>query len=265
MVLFRLTEISLIVVLLLHMTEAVSFVRYGVEVTLLCDNVIPNQDKCNRTNWLFGSSEEITEELVTSGKISSSEFAQAKAARLSVTPNCSLVIKNVTAGDAGRYVCQQNRADKEQGQDAVADLSVVKITQLKRSKKKLKLRCSVSTYGGCRQTAMWLYEGKKLNTLVRGMTIFLSPCKTTVSTSSSKWDKNKFKCEVADLGGKVQTFDFKRPSLGATETIPTSPNFTVPATIIAPIEIPDVRPLFTAIREKMRRLLAFPIYLLQGV
>lgn len=112
--------------LFLFFLEAVSFVRYGAEVTLLCDNVIPHQDKCNRTNWLFGSSEEITEELVTSGKISPSEFAQAKAARLSVTPNCSLVIKNVTAGDAGRYVCQQNRTGKEQGPDAVADLSVVK-------------------------------------------------------------------------------------------------------------------------------------------
>ncbi|XP_059211954.1 uncharacterized protein LOC131990822 isoform X2 [Centropristis striata] len=102
--------------------------RDGDEVTLPCNNVIKNQHKCDQTSWLYSQNTgKATEELISLGQIGKSEIAEAKSNRLSVTADCSLVIKNVTRQDAGLYSCRQfNRAGKLQGGDALVDLSVVR-------------------------------------------------------------------------------------------------------------------------------------------
>uniref|UniRef100_A0A667YRS7 Immunoglobulin domain-containing protein n=1 Tax=Myripristis murdjan TaxID=586833 RepID=A0A667YRS7_9TELE len=103
--------------------ETSFYVRDGAEVSLPCGSLIPSQDKCQYTTWNVHHVKKISaEELVAHGKISPNEFAQANAARLSVTADCSLVIKKVTAEDAGRYFCQQFKSGQRQGSDAVVYL-----------------------------------------------------------------------------------------------------------------------------------------------
>ena len=84
-----------------------------------------DQDKCDSTTWIFvGSGSTAAVELIRLGQIG--EKAKAKSDRLSVTANCSLVIKKVTVEDVGRYFCQQyDRSGQKQGQDSLVYLSVV--------------------------------------------------------------------------------------------------------------------------------------------
>ncbi|XP_067337870.1 uncharacterized protein [Channa argus] len=92
-------------------------VRDGDDVTLPCDNVRDDQDKCDRTTWFFNV---VT--LFEHGKIKTG--SNSKSRRLSLTENCSLVIKKVTDEDAGRYSCRQTKPEQQQ-QDSFVHLSVV--------------------------------------------------------------------------------------------------------------------------------------------
>ncbi|XP_078145900.1 uncharacterized protein LOC144542736 [Centroberyx gerrardi] len=102
----------------------------------------------------------------------------------------------------------------------------------------LTLSCSVVTYGECRQTLRWLYEGKKVNRNTRNILISQSPCHTTVSFLSYHYNKERFKCEVTDgRSGKLQTFDFiplssgtKAKTTTTKSTIATTTKETGPTT-----------------------------------
>ena len=99
-------------------------VRVGDEVTLPFENVIHDQDECNGTTWLFSSRGSAAVELVNLGQIH--KDTKAKSDRLRVTEKCSLVIKKVTAEDAGLYTCRQfNTSGQQQGSDSRVALSVV--------------------------------------------------------------------------------------------------------------------------------------------
>ncbi|XP_037606279.1 uncharacterized protein LOC119476804 isoform X4 [Sebastes umbrosus] len=133
----------------------------GDEVTLPCNNVIKDQDKCNGTTWIASRSGETTVELIEHGKISNNLLDKDKSDRLSVTENCSLVIRNITVEDSGRYTCRQfNRSGQQQDPDAVVLLSVVTMTGDKVNDV-VTLFCYVSTYRRCEHTVKWLYEGNK--------------------------------------------------------------------------------------------------------
>uniref|UniRef100_A0A8C4DRE6 Ig-like domain-containing protein n=1 Tax=Dicentrarchus labrax TaxID=13489 RepID=A0A8C4DRE6_DICLA len=98
--------------------------RVGDEVTLPCDNVRDYQDKCQRTSWLFvGSGNTMSILLIDRGQIG--ENTNSKSDRLSVTANCSLVIKNVTVEDVGQYTCRQFISGQQQGPDSHVHLSVI--------------------------------------------------------------------------------------------------------------------------------------------
>ncbi|XP_033991530.1 uncharacterized protein LOC117487006 isoform X2 [Trematomus bernacchii] len=129
---FRRIIMSSFLMLLLHFPANGEYffftVRVGDEVTLPCDNVIHDQDKCDSTTWLFSDSS-ATVELVHLGRIG--KEAKAKSDGLRVTENCSLVIKKVTEEDAGQYACRQfKKAVQQQRPDSLVDLFVVTSTQL---------------------------------------------------------------------------------------------------------------------------------------
>ncbi|XP_051264328.1 uncharacterized protein LOC127367995 isoform X7 [Dicentrarchus labrax] len=131
MVEFRWIKMSLFLMLVLHFTAAAtrqlylsSTVRAGDDVTLSCENVINDQNNCGSTTWLFsGSRSTAAVELVTLGQIG--KDTNSKSDRLSVTANCSLVIKKVTVEDVGRYTCRQFISGQQQGPDSLVYLSVI--------------------------------------------------------------------------------------------------------------------------------------------
>ncbi|KAJ4920754.1 hypothetical protein JOQ06_027769 [Pogonophryne albipinna] len=180
-------------------------VRAGDEVTLPCDNVVHDQDECERTTWFFSDSRSFVP-LFEYGRIH--KEAKAKSDRLSVTEKCSLVIKKVTEEDAGLYSCIQIRSGEEQGSDSQVLLSVVTMTE-HQDNDEVTLNCSLKTYGGWRLTVKWLLQGQDVDKDHREIKTSQSSCSASVTFQTSLFSNTSrselFTCEVT-AGANVQTF-----------------------------------------------------------
>ncbi|XP_078130811.1 uncharacterized protein LOC144533370 [Sander vitreus] len=240
---FKWIKMSLFLIPLLHFTAAaenhhLSFtIRAGHDVTLPCEYVIDGQRTCDSTTWLFsGSGNAVT--LFELGQIK--EEAGVKSDRLSVTENCSLVIKKITEEDVGRYFCQQYKAGQKQGQDSQVYLFVITMTEEKNDDI-VTLHCSVSSYHHCKHTVKLLDEGKDVAKDQPNITTSQSGCYTTVKWLDPghsvdpgliyKPRSNLLKCEVRDsYTEEVQLFPFipphssrEKPAADATTTTTISP------------------------------------------
>ncbi|XP_030578050.1 cell wall integrity and stress response component 2-like isoform X2 [Archocentrus centrarchus] len=116
---FRLFKICLFLMLPFTVTQQYTQLaaEVGGEVTLLCEN------GCSSITWLFGDSRRGTTVTLFEYQQINKEVG-SKSDRLSVTGNCSLVIKKVTAEDEGRYTCRQFRSG-ENFTDSGVHLSVI--------------------------------------------------------------------------------------------------------------------------------------------
>ncbi|XP_026173948.1 uncharacterized protein LOC113136962 [Mastacembelus armatus] len=151
-------------------------------------------------------------ELVGLGQIQSE--AKSKPDRLSVTENCSLVLKKVTVEDVGRYTCRQfDTSGRKQGPDSEVDLSVVTMTEQKLHDN-VTFSCQVFRHDHCYQSVKWVYQDKEVNSTSQ------RSCSDTVTFPTSDVDQDsKFyeslKCKVTDpFSGKVQQFIFSPQSSG---------------------------------------------------
>ncbi|KAF3703141.1 hypothetical protein EXN66_Car018829 [Channa argus] len=218
---FRWIQVFLFLMLMLQFIVTGQFssftVRDGDDVTLPCGNVRDDQEKCDRTYWLFsGSGNTAAVELVKLGKIKPE--SNSKSHRLNVTEKCSLVIKKVTDEDVGRYTCRQfDKSGRQQGSDSAVDVSVVTRTGHK-DDDKVTLNCSVWTDGPCGHTVKWLYDHNK-NEFTDTETP-QSSCSVTVTLTTSDLNQkysDLLKCEVTNgFSGEVQQFTFRRLSSGGT-------------------------------------------------
>ncbi|KAJ4921971.1 hypothetical protein JOQ06_027787, partial [Pogonophryne albipinna] len=132
-------------------------VRAGDEVTLPCDNLIHDQDECERTLWRFFDSRGSAVKLFEDGQVH-----KAKSDRLRVTENCSLVIKKVTEEDAGVYLCSQFSRSGEERSISLVYLFVVTMTE-HLVNDEVTLNCSVETDGRCEHSAKWLLQGRDVD------------------------------------------------------------------------------------------------------
>ncbi|XP_062293739.1 uncharacterized protein LOC133998017 [Scomber scombrus] len=181
-----------------------------------------DQDKCDRTDWTFIRSRSTpVVALIELGQIG--EEAKAKSDRLSVTADCSLVIKKVTVEDAGRYDCRQfDRSGKQQGPDSLVYLSVVSMTEHKDTDE-VKLSCSVSIYEWCRYTVKWLYEGRDWDINTNDVQTSQSTCSVTAVLPTSnfiyKSNYKSLQCEVTNINSnEEQLYNFCPQLSGEAET-----------------------------------------------
>ncbi|XP_076612273.1 uncharacterized protein LOC143336189 isoform X2 [Chaetodon auriga] len=183
-------------------------VRGGDGVTLPCESVINDQRECNSTTWLLSGSTVVP--LFEHGQIHSE--AAAEAHRLSLAADCSLVIKTVSAEDAGSYTCRQFRSG-QQGPGSQVHLSVTTLTEHEGTDE-VTFSCSVRPFGECRHTVRWLIvnEGVK-----KGAKASWSTCSAYVTFEASLFRniKDFLKCNVTDgYSGKVHVFAFQPQSSG---------------------------------------------------
>ncbi|XP_029281246.1 uncharacterized protein LOC115003546 isoform X2 [Cottoperca gobio] len=224
----RRIKMYLFLILLLQFTAVIGqnssslVVSDGDEVTLPCENVIDDQNKCDGTYWIFsGPGSTLSSLLLNLGQIG--DNYKAKSDRLSVTEKCSLVIKKVTVHDVGRYTCRQITPGQ---QDAHVSLSLITMTE-HHNNDQVTLNCSVSSSDWCRHTVEWLYEGKDMDENVETSQ---SECSVTVTLPRRKKKRQKskyheLKCEVTDFNsGNVQLFPF----LQSSATLPAISDTSTP-------------------------------------
>ncbi|KAI3363871.1 hypothetical protein L3Q82_001473 [Scortum barcoo] len=216
-------------------------VRDGDEITLPCENVIDGQQNCVYTfTWLFiDSGRSSTVELINLGQVG--EGGKSKSDRLSVTANCSLVIKKVTVEDVGLYSCRQYKSGQQQGEGSLVYLSVINMNEQK-DDDKVTLSCSVSSSDQCRHTVKWLYEGKDVDKDNKDMQTSQPGCYTTVSflTSHHIYTSrlNLFTCNVTNgHTGKVQLFPFSLQSSVWLRVIIVSVGLTALIIIVVAVKI----------------------------
>ncbi|XP_028253762.1 uncharacterized protein LOC114429114 [Parambassis ranga] len=229
---FRWIQMSSCLLLVLHFTVTAGrtsiFKRGGEDVTLSCEKVIDDQNNCDGTTWSYSPWRVLhTTGLIRLGQIN--EDIPNKD-RLSVTENCSLIIKEVREEDAGQYVCQQYKT-KEQPPTRVhysyVYLSVVIMTESKNTDQ-VDLFCSVVPYDRCSHTVRWLLNGEDLDGLQSDISITKSECSSTLTfldqTNFVYNSQNLLKCEVTDYETrKVQQFDFNHQTSGDSQTAATEP------------------------------------------
>ncbi|XP_042246107.1 uncharacterized protein LOC121882140 [Thunnus maccoyii] len=195
---FRWIQMFLFLILELQITvteQYSSIIRNGDDVTLPCESVTANQNKCDNTNWIFSSSGGYPVDLVKHGQIH--EDTEVKSDRLGVTANCSLVIKKITQEDAGVYYCRQHIS----GQEPQVDLSVINIYE-HQDDDKVTLTCSVLKYEHCQDTVEWLYDGNSDDFTNLGK----SSCGAAVTFTASNLNQTShyselFKCKVTERNG----------------------------------------------------------------
>ncbi|XP_032441469.1 uncharacterized protein LOC116734277 isoform X2 [Xiphophorus hellerii] len=182
-------------------------VRAGDDVTLSCENVIDGHSNCDTTTWVYSYAGQTTLELVNLGQVK-----DPRSDRLSVSANCSLVVKKVTGQDVGRYSCRQFKkpGERQFGSDAVVRLSLVHLTEHE-DQNKITLNCSVVTDEPCKHSVKWLYNGNYIDKDNKEITESSSSCSAAVAFQTSNYFYqsrfNRFKCEVK-IENKVQLFTF---------------------------------------------------------
>ncbi|MED6277509.1 hypothetical protein CHARACLAT_014219 [Characodon lateralis] len=198
---FRWIQMSLFLMLVLQFTASTGtqlaffIVRPGDEVTLPCGNRTDYQDDSVSTEWLFSASREVN----------------TRSDRLSVTADCSLVLKTVTVEDVGFYTCRQNVSGKQQ--DAEIFLSVIDMAE-QIINNEVTLNCYVLQYEDCRHEVEWLYEGKE--EIFSHLESSTHSCSDTVIFPTSKLQQTSYEsltCKVTNTyNQKVQLFPFKHSS-----------------------------------------------------
>ncbi|KAM3603162.1 uncharacterized protein V6R79_017547 [Siganus canaliculatus] len=183
-------------------------VRDGDEATLSCESVTKDQSNCDGTTWSFESLRREEVALVERG--------QKVGDRLSLTENCSLVIKEVRAEDAGRYFCKQNKSGTEQKTPGEVSLSVVSMTE-QRINDQVTLYCTLTTPGRCTRLVRWSIKGRTVVISNEDIKLTESSCFTSVTFltsffSDSSWP-SFFGCEVTD-GVSSKLFSLRRPPSG---------------------------------------------------
>uniref|UniRef100_A0A3Q1JQ18 Ig-like domain-containing protein n=1 Tax=Anabas testudineus TaxID=64144 RepID=A0A3Q1JQ18_ANATE len=189
-------------------------VRDGDDVTLPCKHVKRDQDKCQKTEWFFNDPQQRrTDLLFRSGKI------ESKSDRLSVTENCSLVIKKVTDEDVGRYICRNKSQPKSE--DGLMYLFVVNseyfnpvsqtLFSQQNSFDRVGFTCSVLGYGDCRHSVKWFHQRTMITDLVTSQ----NNCSVTEYFMHTSVKYESLKCEVTDSDtGSVHQFPLRPPSSG---------------------------------------------------
>ncbi|XP_034435920.1 uncharacterized protein LOC117758390 [Hippoglossus hippoglossus] len=191
-------------------------VRAGAEVTLPCDNVRDDHVNCGATTWFFSDSEWTRSvDLFVNRQLDTSLISKSKEDRLRLAANCSLVIREVTAEDAGQYTCRQFDLTTQTYEDHVVYLSVVNMTEQKRTDE-VTLSCSVSPYGRCDLTVKWLYMNIDVTEDNTELKTSQSSCSANVSFSKSHSvykmkNYSSLTCKVKD-GDKEEKFAFIPPS-----------------------------------------------------
>ncbi|XP_078798808.1 uncharacterized protein LOC105358411 isoform X1 [Oryzias latipes] len=154
--------------------------RVGEDVFLHC-NVDASSNQCSDIRWLYNRHSSTNTEEITNTE--NEDQSSARASRLSVSSDCSLLITNITDEDAGRYECKT-----KSGSHAIVYLNILSISSSPSDVYgRVDLTCSLLCFGFsyCKQNSIiWMnetgsqlsgnnpeFEGKKQTNCVSVLTV----------------------------------------------------------------------------------------------
>ncbi|XP_074471424.1 uncharacterized protein LOC141755950 isoform X3 [Sebastes fasciatus] len=196
--------------------------RPGEDVILPCATASPSDPTCSIVKWLYNRDQSLTLIVVEKGNVRQSS---ARADRLSVETNCSLVINNINAEDVGFYTCRQGSSIN---QDAFVFLSVLTVSPSPpdadpKRDGEVTLECSLLTHSDllpCRLNSIrWLDE---TGAVLRGEGVgysFLgqSKCVSSLTVKRQSGHNRKYTCQLVNEQNNVEiqadyTPDFTDPT-----------------------------------------------------
>ncbi|KAF7201720.1 transcript variant X2 [Nothobranchius furzeri] len=217
-------QMFLLLTMLLQLPGVVSgdllyTIRAGDDIALSCENAIKGRRNCDTTTWIYSKPGRAARELVAHGQV-----RYSRSDPLSLAGNCSLVLRSISAEDAGLYFCRQYR--REGGDlllpDAPVYLFVVTLRE-QTEQNKVTFTCSVSLFDECRHEVKWLLKGNDVEKDHPDIkTSSPSSCSAAVTFQTSNYVYSSrfklFKCEV-ETENKQQLFTFSSgPTGGKTDT-----------------------------------------------
>ncbi|KAM9356126.1 tyrosine-protein kinase-like otk [Pholidichthys leucotaenia] len=123
--------------------EEQKYYRVGEDVTLPCENVPPQETSCIHYSFLYNRSPPNTMLEVDKGIVSR---GSARADRLSLDSRCSLIIRNITAEDAGHYTCRIGDRVNEDKTVSLNVLTIFSSLPVTDANREVNLTCSLLRY-----------------------------------------------------------------------------------------------------------------------
>ncbi|XP_078030155.1 uncharacterized protein LOC117270464 [Epinephelus lanceolatus] len=197
------------------------YYRAGDDATLPCAIASPSDTTCSTFTWLNIRNQFPLSAEVENGKVVKSS---ARAARLSVDTDCSLVINNVTAEDVGFYTCRYLKTNEH---DVSVFLNVLTISPSPpdadpKRDGEVTLQCSLSRYSDhdpCPQNSVrWVNEtgAVLLGEGVGYKFLRQTECVSALTVKRQSGNNRKYTCQFVD-NNKVEievdyTPDFTDPT-----------------------------------------------------
>ncbi|XP_041831547.1 uncharacterized protein LOC121633511 isoform X2 [Melanotaenia boesemani] len=198
--------LEFVLILLLH-AEGVSggridlYNKPGDEVVLPC-NSKPSPSSCSNVNWIYTRDQErAAEEEVVEGNVNKNS---ARAARLSVNSNCSLIINNITDEDVGHYICGYWKSFDS---DSYVFLNILTVSpsppDADLQKDEVTLTCSLWRYSNinpCKQSSFrWLDdEGTELQDESVNFYFRQTNCVSSLTVKHQRDDNRRFTCQFVE-------------------------------------------------------------------
>ncbi|XP_055362621.1 uncharacterized protein LOC114850139 [Betta splendens] len=216
-------------------------VRAGDDVTLTCEHVKDEQDECQNIEWFYNDADHTR----IDGLVRNGQIVASRSNRLRLGEKCSLVIKNVTDQDVGRYTCRR-------GGDSVVYLSVVTLTGVE-LENKTHFYCYVSTHKYCEPSVKWLNQDKVFighRDLKASQTHYYA----VLSIEDSQFNSpmlNSLTCEVTDCTRNVHQFLLSsQTSDKDTKPAPTESSTTLRSVRVSSTTSEDTKPTTSTTKEE---------------
>ncbi|XP_022614663.1 uncharacterized protein LOC111231723 [Seriola dumerili] len=186
-------------------SEKYFYNRPGDDVILPCDSV-SSSDTCSSVYWLFNRQQSHSILEVERGNV---VMNSAQAARVRLDSNCSLLISNITAVDAGWYTCRQGKTSHV---ESSVFLNILTISPSppdadQQRDDDVTLRCSLLKYRNlslCEKNRIrWVDETEAELPGIQNDSVHHTVCVSVLKVKRHSGDNKKYTCQFVDERNSV--------------------------------------------------------------